>query len=100
MNNADRRSTERQDAVNLLVTLVRDYAQQIGGGHPLSLSDDDEEAKRMVRQIRLVAWGAVFIGGFGALRELHDAAESTVGNDNSIGFYLNHLWDGIGGWLA
>ena len=43
---------------------------------------------------------AAFFGGFDGMKKLHDAAEEIVGFDNSVGFWINRLWDGIGGWCS
>lgn len=43
---------------------------------------------------------AAFFGGYAGMIALHDAAESLVGNNNSVGYVLNWMWDGIGGWMA
>lgn len=48
--------------------------------------------------LRLIGRTAEFFDGFDGMKRLHDAAEQLVDNDNSVGFYLNLLWDGIGSW--
>lgn len=84
----------RDDAVSSLVKLVRDYDQRI------CKSSDDPELKVIVAQIRAMGHAASFFGGFDGMTALHDAAEAATGKRNDIGYRLNHLWDGIGGWLA
>ena len=50
--------------------------------------------------IELVGQTAAFFGNYDGMKALHDAAEALVGGDNSVGFYLNAMWDGIGGWCS
>lgn len=61
---------------------------------------DGASGLALSRQIRLIGRTANFCGGFDAMKKLHDAAENAVGNDNSVGYWLNLFWDGIGGWWA
>lgn len=58
------------------------------------------EAHAIVDQLRLIGSTAAFFGGYAGMIKLHDAAERIVGSDNSVGYYLNRMWDGIGGWCS
>ena len=50
--------------------------------------------------IVLIGQTAAYFDGYDGMKKLHDDAEALVGNDNSVGFWLNTLWDGIGGWCS
>lgn len=52
------------------------------------------------KEVELIGKTAAFFGGYDGMKRLHDACEQLVGNDNSVGYYLNHMWDGIGGWCS
>ena len=58
------------------------------------------EGQALKEKIQIAGMTASFFGGFAAMKRLHDAAEALVGNDNSIGYRLNYMWDGIRGWSA
>lgn len=75
-----------------LVKLVQNF-HQLGG-----YLSDKPEAEALLENIRIVGRTADFFGGYEAMKKLHDAAEELVGNDNSIGYWLNKNWDGIGSW--
>lgn len=51
-------------------------------------------------QVRMIGRTVAWCGGFDAMKRLHDEAEDCVGNNNSVGYWLNQFWDGIGGWWA
>ncbi|MEW5891250.1 MAG: hypothetical protein AB1768_19955 [Pseudomonadota bacterium] len=78
----------------LLVEMVREYEKP----------DQDERrgdtGKVLLEKIRTAGRTAAFFGGFDGMKQLHDAAEALVANDNSVGYWLNRMWDGIGGWWA
>jgi hypothetical protein len=86
-------SNERPIA-DVLVELVREWdqmdKQQRNGARGQAICHD----------IRLIGQTAAFFGGFDGMISLHDAAEAMVGNTNEIGYYLNLLWDRIGGWCS
>lgn len=58
----------------------------------------EEAAQQIIDKLRLIGRTAAFFGGYDGMKRLHDAAEALVGSDNSIGYRLNYVWDGIGGW--
>jgi hypothetical protein len=78
----------------LLVKLTQEWDQM------------DSDARRGPRgqeikhDIELIGIATDHVGGFDAMTRLHNQAEALVGNDNSVGFYLNSMWDGIGGWAS
>lgn len=74
-----------------IVELVKQYD---------ALDRDDPEVQKLVDQLRLIGRTAAFFGGYAGMIKLHDAAEALVGKNNSVGYHLNQLWDGIGGWWA
>jgi hypothetical protein len=41
-----------------------------------------------------------YLGGHEGLVMLLNAAEALAGRDNSVGYWLNKLWDGIGDWRS
>jgi hypothetical protein len=61
---------------------------------------DSARGKAIRHDIELIGQTAAFFGGFDGMKKLHDAAEQIVGFDNSVGFWINRLWDGIGGWCS
>ena len=61
---------------------------------------DSARGKAIQHDIELIGQTAAFFGGYDAMKRLHDAAEEIVGYDNSIGYWLNPLWDRIGGWCS
>jgi hypothetical protein len=61
---------------------------------------EDEAGVVLLEMIWIVGCTAAFFGGYQRMKELHDAAETHVENDNSVGYWLNQMWDGIGGWWA
>lgn len=65
-----------------------------------SYERDGVEGKKLREMIHLVGSTAAFFGRYDGMKKLHDAAEKAVGNDNSIGYRLNLMWDRIGGWSA
>lgn len=78
----------------LLVALVKQYDQ---------MDRDKRESTVGVTlrdHIRVAGATAAFFGGFDAMEQLHNAAEELVGGNNSVGYWLNYMWDGIGGWNA
>lgn len=79
---------------NTVVELVKEY-------DAMNSSERGEDRGQAIRKdIRLIGTTAAFFGGADGMTELHDAAEALVGKDNSVGYWLNKLWDGIGGWWA
>jgi len=78
----------------MVCDLVRQYDE-------LPRRDQDGVAGNALRdKVRTIGRVAAYFGGFDAMKKLHDAAEDAVGNDNSVGYWLNQFWDGIGGWWA
>lgn len=78
----------------LLVALVNQYDR---------LDSDKRQSTlgiTLCDQIRVAGATAAFLGGFDAMEKLHNAAEELVGGNNSVGYWLNYMWDGIGGWCA
>lgn len=78
----------------LLVQMVREYEQM-----------SQNERKNiagivLLGKIHTAGRTAAFFGGYDSMKQLHDAAEKLVGSDNSVGYWLNLMWDGIGGWWA
>jgi len=80
-----------EDMPTRLVALVREFEELS------SAERGDAEGQALKTQIRLAGLCASFFGGYDGMKRLHDAAEQLVGNDNSIGFRLNYMWDGVGG---
>lgn len=56
--------------------------------------------KAILHDIHLIGQTAAFFGNYDGMIALHDAAEEIGGNDNSVGYWLNSMWDGIGGWCS
>jgi hypothetical protein len=56
--------------------------------------------KGILHDIHLIGQTAAFFGDYDGMKELHDAAEALVGRDNSVGYWLNTMWDGIGSWQS
>lgn len=79
---------------NTIVELVKEY-DAMG-----SAERANERGQAIVKDIRLIGNTAAFFGGYDGMTRLHDAAEALVDKDNSVGFWLNRMWDGIGGWLS
>lgn len=78
----------------MVCDLVRQFAE-------LPRCDQDGVVGRaLFDKLRTIGRTAAFFGGIEAMNQLHDAAEACVGNDNSVGYWLNQMWDGIGGWWA
>lgn len=77
-----------------LVAMVREFGSMDKGERK------EEKGRELLGKIRVSGHTAAFFGGYEAMKQLHDAAEELVGNDNSIGRVLNNEWDGIGGWWA
>lgn len=78
----------------MLVEMVRKYDTMDSNGRR------GAEGLAIRKEIELVGTTAAFFGGYDGMKKLHDAAEEFVNNDNSVGFYLNLIWDGIGGWFS
>lgn len=79
-----------------LVAFVKEYAK-------LRAATDLELVERrgnLYEKIRLIGETAAFFGRYEAMQKLHDAAEQLVGNDNSVGYHLNYVWDGVGTWIC
>jgi hypothetical protein len=78
----------------LLVSVVRQYERM----------DNDKRQSSvgvtLLDQVKVAGATAAYFGGFDAMEKLHNAAEGLVGEDNSVGYWLNYMWDGIGGWAA
>ena len=74
-----------------LIALVKEYE---------SHERDDPKRGPLLMKLRLIGQTAAFFDGYDGMKRLHDAAEAIVGCDNSIGYTLNYVWDGIGGWWA
>jgi hypothetical protein len=51
-------------------------------------------------EVKAIGMTAAFFGDYDAMKRLHDAAEDLVGNDNSVGYWLNTMWDQIGDWCS
>ena len=78
-----------------LVDLVREW-----DGMDSAERRDSARGKAILPDILLIGQTAAFFGGFDGMKKLHDAAEEIVGFDNSVGFWIHRLWDGIGGWCS
>jgi hypothetical protein len=78
-----------------LVDLIREY-----DGLRDRKGRDNKRAVEITHEVEVIGSTAAFFGGFEGMEQLHDAAEQIVGNDNSVGYWVNRMWDGIGGWLA
>ena len=64
-------------------------------------STSAEARKGVLREYLAIAGTTgAFFGGFDGMKQLHDACEAMTGNNNEIGYVLNRVWDGIGGWLS
>ncbi len=83
------------DAIDrVIVELVRQWD---------AMDSDERNTPRghaILKDVQLIGQTAAFFGGYSAMKQLHDVAENHVGNDNSIGYWLNRMWDGIGSWLS
>lgn len=82
------------DMPERLVALVREWE---------AMPSDERQGPKgqaVLEMIYTAGRTAAFFGGYDAMKALHDAAEELVGNDNSVGYRLNSMWDGIGGWWA
>lgn len=88
------RKDTTHDMPHQLVELVRTYEGMS------SRERESDEAKLLLAKVHAAGYTADFFGGFDGMRRLHDAAEELVGNDNSVGYWLNYMWNGIGRWLA
>lgn len=77
-----------------LVELVRSFERMSAEKR------NGEAGEELLEMIHSIGYTAAFFGGFEAMKKLHDAAEAYVDNDNSVGYWLNQMWDGIGGWFA
>lgn len=78
----------------LLMEMVQEYAAMT-----------ERQQRRVVGQlivekIHTVGHTAAFFGGWEAMKKLHDAAVELENADNRVGYWLNLMWDGIGGWWA
>ena len=79
-----------------LVKCVKEYVL-------LKNADDPSLVQRrndLYEKILLIGETAAFFGDYEAMKSLHDAAERLVGNNNSIGYHLNHIWHGVGTWIG
>lgn len=79
---------------NVLIELVQEWDQMD------KQQRQGARGQAIYHDIRLIGQTAAFFGGFDGMIALHDAAEALVGRDNSVGYYLNLLWDRIGGWCS
>jgi len=61
---------------------------------------EQARGQEILHDLQLIGRTAAFFDGYWGMKKLHDAAEDIVGNDNSIGYWLNWMWDGIGSWCA
>lgn len=52
------------------------------------------------KEVKTIGMTAAFFGDYDGMKKLHDACEALVGNDNSVGYWLNTMWDGIGSWCS
>jgi hypothetical protein len=72
--------------------------------HEWNRMDKDQRqgprGQAIYHDLRLIGYTADFFGGFDGMKKLHDAAERLVDNDNSIGYWLNSMWDRIGSWCS
>lgn len=78
-------------AADILVKLVQDWK---------SVPDSSRKKSVLLTNIILMGRTAAFFGGYDAMIKLYDAAEKRVGDNNSVGYWLNYMWDSIGGWSA
>lgn len=81
------------DMPERLVALVKEYEQ-------MTPRERLTNGRNVLQCICTAGRTAAFFDGYRGMKRLHDAAEKLVGNDNSVGYWLNRLWDGIGDWLA
>ena len=60
---------------------------------------NEREKEIYLEQIKSVGETAHFLGGFDAMKELHDAAAYNSDPERyDIADRLNRIWDGIGSW--
>lgn len=76
------------DSAKFLADLVESYIKAID-------NEDSVTRDKLAEQIKIAGKSAAFFGGFEAMTLLHDGA---VDINPDAGYYLNRLWDGIGGW--
>lgn len=79
---------------NTIVELIKEYDAMDSDAR------DEVRGQVIVKDIRLIGNTAAFFGGYDGMTKVHDAAEALAGKDNSVGYWLNKMWDGIGGWWA
>lgn len=90
---SDYQESCRKSAANWLIFRVREWDK-------LNEDQRNSDGGALLRaQIEAAGQAASFFGGYDGMKKLHDACEQQVGNDNSIGYHLNYLWDMIGGWM-
>jgi hypothetical protein len=83
------------DAIDLvIVELVKQWDAMSGAER------ETPRGHAILNDVQLIGQTAAFFGGYGAMKKLHDAAENRVGNDNSVGYWINRMWDGVGSWLS
>lgn len=78
-----------------LVELVREW-----DGMDSHERRTSERGKAILHDIQLIGATAAHFDGYDGMKQLHDAAEALVGGDNSVGYWLNSMWDGIGSWCS
>lgn len=79
-----------------LVSLVQQWVPLRGAQE----KNQRARAKKLADKIQLIGQIAYDLGGIEAMRDLDYVAESLVGNDRSVGYWLMYLWDGVGEWAA
>lgn len=80
--------------VTTLVSLVQQYAA-------MSNTDRQGPAGQSIRErIRAIGEAADYFEGFEGMQRLLREAESKVGDDGSMGRWLDGIWDRIGEWVS
>jgi hypothetical protein len=80
--------------INGLVALVQQYAA-------MSSADHQGPTGYAVRErIRVIGEAADYFEGFEGMQRLLREAESRVGDDGSMGRWLDSIWDRVGEWIS
>lgn len=83
-----------KEFVTSLVSLIQQYAA-------MSSADRQEPAGQSLRdRIRAIGEAADYFEGFEGMQRLLREAESRVGEDGSMGRWLDGIWDRIGEWVS